>query len=112
VRVPEVPPSDRSTFKDFTVLIDPDGYGLDAATVAELLHREGIETRRYYSPPVHAMRAYRFLGDPPHELPETELAAGQALTLPLWVGMTDAQVRRVAEAIRQIGEPGRRSSTR
>jgi dTDP-4-amino-4,6-dideoxygalactose transaminase len=112
VRIPEVAPGDRSTYKDYTVLIDPDGYGLNAATVAELLRREGIETRRYYSPPVHAMRAYQVPGHPPDELPATESAAEQALTLPLWVGMTDAQVGIVAEVIRRIGRPGGRPSTR
>ena len=42
------------------MLVDADGYGLDAAHRGRAaLRREGIETRRYYSPPVHAMRAYR-----------------------------------------------------
>ena len=28
IRIPEVPAGDRSTYKDYTVLIDPDGFGL------------------------------------------------------------------------------------
>jgi dTDP-4-amino-4,6-dideoxygalactose transaminase len=102
VRIPGVPAGDTSTYKDYSVLIDADDYGLDADAAAEMLGREGIETRRYYSPPVHAMKAYRVPGGAVGELPVTELAADQALTLPLWVGMTDAQVEGVAEAIRGI----------
>ena len=64
------------------------------------LAREGIETRRYYSPPVHAMRAYWLPGCAVGQLPVTDLAAQQALTLPLWVGNDPAQVAGVAETIR------------
>jgi dTDP-4-amino-4,6-dideoxygalactose transaminase len=103
VRIPSVPEGDRSTFKDYSILIDADGYGLDAQATAELLKREGVETRRYYSPPVHEMRAYRTPGGATADLPVTEESARQVLTLPLWVGMTDAQVRGVAEVIRRAG---------
>ena len=46
------------------------------------------------------MRAYWLPGGAVSQLPVTDLAAQQALTLPLWVGMTDAQVAGVAETIR------------
>jgi dTDP-4-amino-4,6-dideoxygalactose transaminase len=100
--IPLVPVGDWSTYKDYTVLVDPEGYGLDATTAAALLAEKGIETRRYYSPPVHEMRAYRSAGGTTNDLRVTELAAQQALTLPLWVGMTDLQVEAVAGAIQQI----------
>jgi dTDP-4-amino-4,6-dideoxygalactose transaminase len=48
------------------------------------------------------MKAYRVPGGAVGRLPVTELASEQALTLPLWVGMTDADVAGVAEAIRRI----------
>ena len=47
------------------------------------------------------MRAYRVPGHRSDALPVTELAAEQVLTLPLWVGMTDAQVGGVADVIRR-----------
>ena len=70
-----MPAGDRSTYKDYSVLIDADAFGLDADAVAEGLRRQGIETRRYYSPPVHAMRAYRQPGAEPWTLPVTGWAA-------------------------------------
>ncbi len=75
--------------------------GLDVEAVARSLAGEGIETRRYYSPPVHMMQAYRVAGATPGALPVTEQAAQQVLTLPLWVGMTDEQIEQVADAIRR-----------
>jgi len=97
---PTVPEGDRSTYKDFTVLVDPQALGLGAPTLAEALIAEGIETRRYYSPPVHRTRAYQAMANGP--LPVTEWAAERVLTLPLWAGMTDDLFERVAEAIGRI----------
>lgn len=99
---PEVREGDRSTYKDFTVLVDPQAFGVDAETLGGALAAEGIETRRYYAPPVHAMRAYRFAGRVNGDLPVTELVSGRVLTLPLWEGMVEDHVWRVAEAIRRV----------
>lgn len=107
---PSVPDGDRSTFKDFTILVDPEGFGLHATALASALEAEGIETKRYYAPPVHRMQAYRGLADTNGGLPETETASDRALTLPLWNGMTAADAKLVGEAIRRIREwiPSRR----
>jgi dTDP-4-amino-4,6-dideoxygalactose transaminase len=102
VLIPEVPEGDRSTYKDYTVLVDPEGFGRTAAAVASALGAHGVETRRYYSPPVHRMRAYRGVAGSNGPLPVTEWAAERALTLPLWVGMTEAQILGVAEAFRAL----------
>jgi dTDP-4-amino-4,6-dideoxygalactose transaminase len=93
---------DRSTYKDFTVMIDPERFGADADGLGEALSSVGIETRRYYSPPVHTMQAYRRLAGTNGGLPVTEEAARRTLTLPLWVDMTQAHIARVADAIVRI----------
>ena len=102
VSFPLVPDGDRSTYKDFTMLVDPDGFGLDAAGLQRALAAEGIESRRYYSPPVHVMRAYQSLEATNGGLPVTEAAASRVLTLPMWTGMTEQHVVRVADAIDRI----------
>ena len=102
IRIPEVPSGDRSTYKDYTILVDPGAYGLDADALAVALRRDGVETRRYYAPPVHAMHAYASVRGPAGAWPVTDRAAARALTLPLWVGMTDSQVTGVAGAIARI----------
>ena len=93
---------DRSTFKDFTLLIEPAEFGPDASELAQALDREGIDTRRYYAPPVHATHAYRAWDPGPGALPNTESAAARCLTLPMWEGMRDEDPLRVAAAIGRI----------
>jgi dTDP-4-amino-4,6-dideoxygalactose transaminase len=102
ISFPAVREEDRSTFKDLAVLIDPIGYGGTAAAVGRALAAEGVETRRYYDPPVHLMRAYRTRGRRAGDLPVTAWAAERALCLPLWDRMSDHQVRRVADAVERI----------
>jgi len=99
ITFPAIREGDRSTFKDLTILVDRDGYGIDADGLAASLAARGIETRRYYSPPVHRMRAYRHLNGQVADLPHTDRAADRALTLPLWAGMGEREVGRVAAAI-------------
>jgi dTDP-4-amino-4,6-dideoxygalactose transaminase len=99
---PAVAEGDRSTYKDFTILIDPDSFGMDAAAAAAALAAEGIQTRRYYSPPVHRQRAYRWVGPANGALPETDRAAARVLTLPLWTWMDDEQVDGVGAAMARL----------
>jgi dTDP-4-amino-4,6-dideoxygalactose transaminase len=61
ISLPRVPPGDHTTYKDFTILVDPDAFGMEAGVLAGELGVEGVDTRRYYAPPVHRQRAYRHL---------------------------------------------------
>jgi dTDP-4-amino-4,6-dideoxygalactose transaminase len=99
---PVVADGDRSTYKDLTIVIDPDTFGMDAARVALALQAEGVQTRRYYFPPVHRQRAYRSLVPANGPLPVTDLVATRVLTLPLWTGMTDQQVDGVGHALARL----------
>ncbi|MGH2678163.1 MAG: DegT/DnrJ/EryC1/StrS family aminotransferase [Actinomycetota bacterium] len=101
ISLPSVRAGDLSTYKDFTILIDAGAFGMDAATLGGALTPEGVETRRYYSPPVHRTRAYRSVSNG-SSLAVTDEAASRVLTLPLWEGMADEHVARVAEAIGRI----------
>jgi dTDP-4-amino-4,6-dideoxygalactose transaminase len=98
---PTVRDGDLSTYKDFTILVDGDIFGFGATTLGEALAAEGIETRRYYAPPVHRTRAYRAAGNGA-DLPVTDWAASRVLTLPLWEGLDRRDVRLVAEAVARI----------
>jgi dTDP-4-amino-4,6-dideoxygalactose transaminase len=102
VSFPHVRDEDLSTYKDFTMLVDPELFGMDASSLASALAADGIETRRYYSPPVHAMRAYRRIGNGRMSLPYTEAASAQVITLPLWSTMTESHVTGVATSVGKI----------
>jgi dTDP-4-amino-4,6-dideoxygalactose transaminase len=105
---PVVGEGDRSTYKDFTILVDAEEFGMGAAELAQALAAEGVQTRRYYSPPVHRQRAYRTVGHSNGALPVTDAAAARVLTLPLWTGMDDEQVDRVGIAVARLaGRPRR-----
>jgi len=99
---PAVAEGDRSTYKDFTILIDGEEFGMDAAAVAGALAAEGVQTRRYYSPPVHRQRAYRWVGPANGGLPQTDRAAARVLTLPLWTPMADEQIDGVGMAMARL----------
>ena len=98
ITFPIVPDGDRSTIKDMTILVDAATFGLGPDDLGRALAAEGIETRRYYAPPVHTMQAYRSLAQD-GDLEVTNDIAGRTLTVPLWSGMGADRVRRVAEAI-------------
>ena len=100
LRRPGVDPGDVSTYKDLTVIVDELAFGLSTRQLAAALDLEGIETRRYFHPPVHAQVAYQHL--PRRSLPVTNAIAPMVLSLPLWSHMSLAQVRGVADALQRL----------
>jgi dTDP-4-amino-4,6-dideoxygalactose transaminase len=101
ITFPAVRDGDLSTYKDLTILVEEERFRMSADELAEALAAEGIETRRYYSPPIHRMRAYRSVAADVR-LPVTDDAAARVLSLPLWPGMTESHIDRLADAIRRI----------
>lgn len=63
------------------------------------LAAEGISTGIHYPVPLHLQPAYRHLGYRPGAFPATERAAKRILSLPMFPGLSDAQVEYVASAI-------------
>ncbi|HEX2187215.1 MAG TPA: DegT/DnrJ/EryC1/StrS family aminotransferase [Chloroflexota bacterium] len=68
----------------------------------EALRAQGIGTQIHYPQPVHRQPAYHDLGYGPGSLPETERAAGEILSLPLYPELPPDDARRVAAAIRDF----------
>jgi dTDP-4-amino-4,6-dideoxygalactose transaminase len=59
-----------------------------------------IGNAEYYLPPLHLQPAMRFLGYSEGDLPETERAATDNFSVPLWAGITLEQQERVVETVR------------
>jgi dTDP-4-amino-4,6-dideoxygalactose transaminase len=59
-----------------------------------------IGTGLHYPLPLHLQNAYRHLGLKPGSFPVTEAAADTILSLPMFPELTEAQVGRVADAVR------------
>jgi dTDP-4-amino-4,6-dideoxygalactose transaminase len=68
--------------------------------MAEFLAARGIQTGRHYPEPAHLSPAYRDLGFGPGDFPVAEALAREALSLPLYPGITQAQLEWVCEAVR------------
>jgi dTDP-4-amino-4,6-dideoxygalactose transaminase len=64
--------------------------------VIDELQRAGIGYGIHYPVPVHLMPAYGWLGFERGDLPVTERAAGQVLSLPLHGGLTERDIEEVA----------------
>ena len=96
-----VGPGDRSSHKDFTIVVGDD-FGCSRDQVVAALDSEGVSTRQYYSPPVHRHRAYADL--PSRRLPVTDALGAGVISLPIWSHLPLGDVDRVAAAIRRIQE--------
>jgi dTDP-4-amino-4,6-dideoxygalactose transaminase len=59
-----------------------------------------IGNAEYYLPPLHLQPALSYLGYEPGSLPETERAAEENFSVPLWAGITPAQQERVVDVVR------------
>jgi dTDP-4-amino-4,6-dideoxygalactose transaminase len=67
----------------------------------EGLRRRGVETLVHYPVPVHLQPAYALLGGRPGDLPVTEKAAREVVSLPLYPGMTADQQDAVIAAVNE-----------
>jgi dTDP-4-amino-4,6-dideoxygalactose transaminase len=70
------------------------------------LTEAGIGNAQYYLPPLHLQPALRFLGYGDGSLPETERAAAENFSVPLWAGITAEQQERVVDVVRRAARVG------
>jgi dTDP-3-amino-3,4,6-trideoxy-alpha-D-glucose transaminase len=72
------------------------------ARLQEFLSRRGIHTGRHYPQPPHLSPAYAWLGHRAGSFPVAEAVSRDGLSLPLFPGMTDEQLKTVIEAIKEF----------
>lgn len=95
---------DTSTYKDLTIVVDQAAFGLTAAQLQRALDADGIDSRRYYAPPIHRQTAYSGRWRPARPLPVTDALADSVLSPPLWSHLSIQGVDAVSAAIRRIHE--------
>ena len=81
------------------------------AIIAALAER-GITVGIHYPWPIHTMRAYAQFGGGEGSLPETERAAREIFSLPIYPSLTDAEQDQVCDALRTILESQRETEAR
>jgi dTDP-4-amino-4,6-dideoxygalactose transaminase len=101
IRFQEIEPGNRNSYKDFSIVVDPDALGLSRDELASALAVENIDTRKYYEPPAHRQTAYREYAstDP---LPNTEILASRSLSLPIWSHMETGVAMTICDAVKRI----------
>lgn len=62
----------------------------------------GIHTSIHYPIPIHLQKAYKDLGHEEGDFPHAERAAKRMLSLPMFSELTNAQIDRVADSIREF----------
>jgi dTDP-4-amino-4,6-dideoxygalactose transaminase len=72
----------------------------DPVRLADFLAERGIQTGRHYPEPAHLSPAYRDLGFAPGDFPVAEALAREALSLPIYPGIEQAQLEWVCESVR------------
>lgn len=99
-RVPGSQSTARSSWHLYVVELVPAPGVADRATVFARLREAGIGVNVHYEP-IPLQPYYRSLGFKPGQFPAAEAYAAQALSIPLYPALTDAQQDRVVAALTQ-----------
>ena len=70
------------------------------------LKENGIGAGVHYPIPLHMQPAYSFMGHRPADLPRSREAGETVLSLPIYAELTEAQVKQVAETLREALHAG------
>lgn len=95
-----LPPGDpdggRHVYHLFVVEVDHRDRVLGA------LRERGVGAGAHYPTPAHLQPGWKALGYEPGSFPCTEAAAARALSLPIFPGITEGEIDRVAGALRDV----------
>ena len=93
VRLPHRAPHAGHIFNQYTIRVR------ERDALAEHLKARGIGFGIYYPIPLHLQECFKRLGHRPGDFPETERAAAEVLSLPVFPELTPAQVEDVVQSI-------------
>ena len=94
----------RSSCKDFSIVIDEKEYGIGQSGLFKALQAENIQTRVYYSPILHQMKAFCSYAPANAEetLKNSIYLQTHALSLPLYSDMKEEEAGLVCVAIERL----------
>lgn len=95
----EIDAADESSYKDYTIFVGEE-FGMGRDALEQALLADGIDTRRYFDPPVHRQQAYARLG--PDPLPVTDVVASRVLSLPISAVMPPDAAENVVDVVASV----------
>jgi dTDP-4-amino-4,6-dideoxygalactose transaminase len=98
VTVPPVAEEATHVYHQYTVRVRDDREGFSKA----LLDEHGVGTGVYYPIPNHRLPSFRLTLD----LPETERAAAEVLSLPVHPSLSDDDLDRIVTAVNTVAKAG------
>lgn len=98
IGLPDCRPHNDHVWNQFTIRV-PNGRR-DA--LRQFLGNRGIGSEIYYPLPLHMQECFRDLGYERGSLPETERAAAEALSLPIFPGLQAAEQQTVVRAVSEF----------
>ena len=99
VRIPQVDPRAMHVFHQYTIRVEDH----DRDRFAKELAKRGVGSGVYYPTPVHRLPAFNYQET---ELPETDLAASQVLSLPVYPSLSDDERHQIAAAVNEVAGAG------
>jgi UDP-4-amino-4,6-dideoxy-N-acetyl-beta-L-altrosamine transaminase len=99
LQLPTVQPENRSAFHLYVVRLKRSATSKTHPQVFEELRQRGVGVNLHYIP-VHLQPYYRALGFTEGQFPEAEAHGEEAITIPLYPGLTDQE--KVINALREI----------
>jgi dTDP-4-amino-4,6-dideoxygalactose transaminase len=94
VRTPVVRPENESIFNQYTIRVSK------RDELQAHLKARGIGTSIYYPLPLHLQPCFAYLGYREGQCPESERAAREVLSLPIYPELTEAQLDEVVSGVR------------
>jgi UDP-4-amino-4,6-dideoxy-N-acetyl-beta-L-altrosamine transaminase len=99
--LPQLTPDSKSAWHLYTVGWNEPHSGLTRAEAFRHLRDAGIGVNVHYIP-VHLQPYYRRLGFAPGQFPAAEAYYANAISLPLYSGLSEAQQDRVVDTLREL----------
>jgi dTDP-4-amino-4,6-dideoxygalactose transaminase len=93
VQLPKVMPYNRHVYHIYAVRTT------QRNALQQQLQQQGIQTGIHYPIPVHLMPAYADLGYQVGDFPQSELAANEVLSLPMYAELRESQCEKVIKTI-------------
>jgi len=94
IRTPFVDPANESIYNQYTIRTERRNE------LQSFLKERGIGTAIYYPLPLHLQPCFAYLGYKKGSCPESERAAAEVLSLPIYPELTPAQLDEVIEGVR------------